>query len=293
MAVAIRLGQAENRAEVFVIIKRRRAEGIKTQAHERRVRMAQEGTSTLGSVEKAFTILDHVSITDSVGVTELARHTGLHKSTVHAYLRTLDSLGYVTNEDGRYHASLKLFNRGAGVRNRLPVYAKGRDALRDLAEETGELANIGVLDKDRVAVVLIAEGADAILDRSKPGTRMPIHSSALGKAILAHLPRDEVRRMVERTGMPQATERTITDIDDLCADLDRIRDRGYATDDEEGHSGIFCVAAPVVVADDPLGAVSVTGPSQRMQEDARLESVVDAVVNAANIVEVKIEYEQE
>lgn len=256
--------------------------------------MTTSKNQTVGSVNNAFTIVESLAQSREMGVTELSSETGLHKSTVHSYLRTLEDLGYVINDNGRYRLSLRLFTNGCRVRNDFMVYRKGRSEVRELARETGELVNVGVLENDRVTILFIVEGDDAIQDSSKPGMELPVHTSALGKAMFAYVPEDRVDAIIDRQGLQKATQKTIADRDALFDELTVVREQGYAEDDEEWNTGLYCVAAPVLDGDEaPIGAVSISGPARPMKEDAYHESLANLVVNTANVIQVKIEYERE
>jgi len=113
----------------------------------------------------------------------------------------------------------------------------------------------------------------AVQVKGHVGTRAPLHSTGLGKAILAHLPEERVESIVDHHGMPASTPETITDRDELFDALERIRDRGFAFDDEERLRGLRCVAAPILANDDVVGAISVSGPTNRLRDDRYREEL--------------------
>jgi DNA-binding IclR family transcriptional regulator len=121
--------------------------------------------------------------------------------------------------------------------------------------------------------------------------RVPLQTTALGKTILANRPADEVDEIIERHGLPAVTERTITDRDELDECLATVRERGYAYDDEERIEGMRCVAAPVTDSTGrAVAAVSVSGPKSRMRGESFEETIPNAVLQTANVIEVNLTY---
>jgi DNA-binding IclR family transcriptional regulator len=118
-----------------------------------------------------------------------------------------------------------------------------------------------------------------------------LHCTALGKAILAYLPEERVREIIDTHGLPERTDATITDEEELFDELEGIRDRGYARDMEERVAGLLCVAAPIRNLDgDPLGAISVSGPTSRMKGERFDEEVPEELTSTANVIELNLNY---
>lgn len=253
--------------------------------------MSEMTARTLGTIEKAFFIIEQIRETGGAGVTELARRTDLHKSTVHSHLRTLVQCGYLVKEDDVYRLSLRFLAHGGRVRNDMEIYQEGVSVIRDLASESGELANLGVEENGKLVVIFMTEGENAVHDRAPAGKYTDMHSTAMGKAILAHLPRERTERIIERHGLPARTENTITDRAALSSELEQIREDGFAIDDQEGHTGISCIAAPVLHDDGtPIGGVSVTGPTRKLEDDEYRHSITQQILKGANVIEVNIMY---
>ena len=250
-----------------------------------------ETPAPLSSVTRAIQIVEHFSEHGELGVTELANALDLHKSTAHAYLQTLEQNGYLINTDGRYRLSLE-FMRIAGVaRNDIPVYREGRSEVRRLANEIGELVNIGVEEQGFIYVISMAEGEQAVHDGAPEGKRAYMHCTAMGKIMLAYLSEPEVRNILSKLGMPEMTEYTITDPDEFIQVLSTVREQGYAIDAEENNIGIRCIAAPITDGDhQALGAISVTGPAERMKRADRQQEIIEKVTSVANVIEVRLEY---
>ena len=243
------------------------------------------------SVETAVRILETLEELDGAGVTELAGEVEIAKSTVHDHLRTLEAKEFVVKDGSKYHVGLRFLDHGGRARKRQKVYNVGKPEIRKLAENTGELANLVVEEHGLGVYIDVARGANAVNLDTYIGKREFLHSTAVGKAILSHLPKDQVDSIVDKHGLPKETERTTTARDELYRELETVRERGFATDKEERLSGLRCVAAPIVLNErDVLGAVSVSGPASRMQ-DERLESeLATEVIRITNIIEVNTSY---
>jgi len=256
--------------------------------------MAMEGNSqTLSSVEKTFEILDYLDGEGRAGVSHVADALGYHKATVHSHLRTLHSIGYVIRDDGEYELSLQFLKNGGRVRNRLPLFREGKDEVENLATETGELANLGVEQNGRIVVVYMVEGANAAHDDAPMGKHTHVHSTALGKSILAHYREEQVNDILDERGMPALTDNTITDRDALFDQFQDVRERGFAVDEEEGRKGIKCIAAPIFgPGDEPVGALSITGPKTRLSDKTYFENISQQILDSANVIEVKLEYRE-
>lgn len=250
--------------------------------------MAKEATN-LEATEKTLKILTALVEMDGAGITELSSRLGIPKSTVYVHLQTLLENEFVVQDGSGYSAALRFLEFGCKLRSGMEIYRKGQEVINRLAEETGELANLGIEENGKVVVVHLAEGDNAAHSHIL-GKRSYVHTSAMGKAILAHLSESHVEEIISRHGLPGFTEETITERSALFATLDEIRDRGYALDHEEGGTGVHCVAAPVFIQNDhPIGAVSITGPARRIMDDYE-ELLIEEVLDASNVLEVEIKY---
>jgi DNA-binding IclR family transcriptional regulator len=253
--------------------------------------MGTPAKNPIKSTETTFRVVEALRALDGAGVSELAEHLGLPRSTVHNYLSTLEQEEYVVNDGGSYEVGVRFLELGAYARNRRQIYAIAEPEVDRLADETGELANFLVEEHGRGIYLQRARGADAVRVEAHVGTRVSLHSTALGKAILAHLPESRVDGIVEAHGLEPATPRTVTDRDVLDDRLAEVRERGYALDDEERLEGLRCVAAPVLSTDDRvLGAVSVSGPSHRMRDDRFRDALPKRVLEAVNVIELNVTY---
>jgi DNA-binding IclR family transcriptional regulator len=134
-----------------------------------------------------------------------------------------------------------------------------------------------------------SRGENAVQTDSHVGMRVQLHCCGIGKAIPAHLPAKRVTEIIDEYGLPRWTEYTITDEDELFDELETIRDRGVAIDDEEWIRGLRCVAAPVMCDGEVLGAISVSGPTKRVDEDD-VDRMIDLVRDTARVIELNAKY---
>lgn len=245
---------------------------------------------TVGATETSLRIIDALRTLDGAGVTDLAEHLELPKSTVHNHLQTLRRNEYVTKQGSEYAVGLRFLQLGEHARDRRPIATIAPPEIDKLAEETREMANLLVEEHGRGVFLYRAKGADAVHMDTHAGKRVPLHTTGFGKAILAHLPDERVERVLDRHGLPAVTPSTITDRGRLLEELETIRERGYAYDDEERLEGLRCVAAPVIVDDDVLGAVSVSGPRSRIRGDWYREELPSLVMSTANVIEINSTY---
>jgi IclR family acetate operon transcriptional repressor len=222
------------------------------------------------SVNRALDLLQHVADAGgTIGLSRLARESGLPLSTVHRITRSMVSGGYLCQEaDRRYSLGLRLVPLGDAANRRVGAWTVAQ--LERLVEVTGETANAATLAGDSVHFVAQLPSPYSMRTSTEAGRRTMAHCSGVGKALLSLLDDSEVRAIVGRTGTPAWTPNTLDTADKLVADLQRIRDQGFAVDDEEEVPGARCVAVPVVAAPVPL-SLSVSGPTSRITQERVFE----------------------
>jgi len=216
---------------------------------------------------------------DGASLSEIAVSVDLPKSSVFRYLATLESRGYVEQDQdtGVYRFGLALLLSHPRYRQILAARAKPYlEKLRDRFQET---INLAVLNGNRITYLEIVESQRAMRFAARPGDRDPIHSSALGKAIASTLGEVRVREILETEGMPKRTPHTITDVEGLLAELEAIRKRGYALDNRENEEDGRCVAVPIPGTTTPA-ALSLSAPAVRMSLD-EVGEVAEALIDAA------------
>jgi DNA-binding IclR family transcriptional regulator len=230
---------------------------------------ASQPRSGAQAVERAVAVLRCVeSDDDGVGVTELAQRTGLTLSTTHRLARTLSDAGLLVQDprSERYQLGPALVALGRKAERRLG-YRQVLPLLEELSAATGESINLGVRAGNEVRVVLDVVSRQPLRFNQEPGSRVPMHVSAMGKCLLANA--GDIDAEIESLGdLVQATHRTITDRDHLRRELSQVRERGWALNDEERNPGVRAIAAPVRdAAGRLLAAISIQGPTIRVTDD--------------------------
>ncbi|MDS0223085.1 IclR family transcriptional regulator [Haloarcula sp. S1AR25-5A] len=250
--------------------------------------------STTVPVKAAKISLEIVEILrerNGAGVSEIARAVDKPTSTVHDHLQTLEQEEYLVKEGTQYHVSTRFLQLGNQARSRKKVYEIARPEVDELAEKTGEHANLMIEEHGLGVFLYKARGPDAVQLDTHAGMRVPLQTTALGKTIMAFRPRSEVESYLDRHGLPEITEQSITDREELFETLNQVRERGYAYDDEERVKGMRCLAAPITDQDDrAIAAVSVSGPKSRMQGDRFSNEVPEQILRSANVIEVNLTY---
>jgi DNA-binding IclR family transcriptional regulator len=248
---------------------------------------------TMKTVETSWDVIHALEKFDGAGVTELSDYLDVPKGTIYTHLATLRERKYVVKENNEYHLSLHFLSLGEYVKNDDILYNAGKPEVDRLAEETQEYVHLVTEEHGELIYLHEARGENAVgkdyFSRKfeKPGH---LHSSSYGKAILAYLPDDRVEAIIDESGLPKRTENTITTKDALFEELAEIRDRGYALNDEEEILGTRAVGAPILDRNDVvLGAISVTKPTSRMQDEEFRETVPNVVTSTANVIEVNVQ----
>lgn len=242
---------------------------------------------------KALDILDVFARVTKPQLTlqDISVETQLNKNTVFRILYTLSEHGYITKENQAYRLGQKLADLGNTRLHRRDLLTEAGPYLDSLRDQFGETVNLGVMDGGSIRYVDVRESRERFRLAERIGGSDPLHSTALGKAQLAFLPADEIRRLMKEWGMARYTEHTITTISALKAELERVRSAGYAVDHEESMLGAFCVAAPILDSNQaPVAAISIAGPNTRFGED-QLELVAGALLQAVSEIRQKLGYQ--
>lgn len=226
--------------------------------------VAEIGAYPIRSVDRVCDILDALANSRSgVTLTEVATIAGLPKSSAFRYLSALEIRHYVQRDSDSV-----TYRLGPAFR---PEYSLGlsrlaefaRPHLEQLRDKCGETTNLGILDGTAVTHSVVCESASPMRLAARVGDRENIHTTALGKAMSAALPDAQVRSILSATGMPRLTPSTITTIDEFLAELEKVRNQGYAVDDTENQFDGRCVA--VAIPDLPFSAgLSVSAPASRL-----------------------------
>lgn len=253
--------------------------------------MAKSTTSTVRTSEKSLQIIDVLLREDGARIGELTDELELAESTAYRHLSTLRENDYVLKEGDVYRLSLKFLSIGGYLRRQTPSYSMIKTKIDDLAAETSERAQFIIRERDERVYIYTETGENPVQTGAHVGTRGPIYASAAGKAILANLPEPTLNQFFERFDLVQAGPNTITDQTELRAELDRIRDRGYAINREESTRGVHAAGSVVQAGDEIVGALSVSGPATRLKDERLTSDLPDAVRAASNELELHIEHQ--
>lgn len=220
-------------------------------------------SNTVESVGRALLILDVLTRADEgLGLAELSSATGLPRSTTYRLAQTLVHHRLAEQEEDTrgYVAGLRIVELAHRVLDRIEIRRQGLPILKQLCKQTNLTVHLGILDEGDVVYIEKCEADRALRMHSAVGKRSPAHCTALGKALLAYLPEDDLCSIIDRKGLSQHTPRTIVTLEGLTEELARVRALGYALDDGEHEPMIRCVGAPVRDhKGEVVAAISITG----------------------------------
>jgi DNA-binding IclR family transcriptional regulator len=215
-------------------------------------------------------------------INEVAEHLGVHHSTALRLLHTLRGRGLVKElPDHSYRLGPATFRLAFTALDGIDLRSVARPYMQRLNAQTGETVHLGTLEGDDVVYIDKVDARNVVRLHSSIGGIATLHCTAVSKAILAFLPIAERERLLASHSLTRLTEHTLSTVEELTADLERSRERGYVLDAEENEPGIHCVGAPIVGPDDAVvGALSVTAPMSRLDRDA-LVALAPAVIAAS------------
>lgn len=240
--------------------------------------------NTVQALDRGIGILSHIAAHPGRTLSEIAEATGEAVATTFRALATLQQHGMVeVEEPGQFwHIGPGAFRIGTAFLRRTKVVERARQPMDALMRETGETANLGVEVRDEVVFLAQVETHETIRAFFAPGTKGAMHSSGIGKALLAWYPVEKVTGILSRQGLTKFTSLTLTSDSALLRDLARTRERGFSIDDQERTEGMRCVAAPIFNAHgEPVAGLSVSGPAFRMglSDATRFGAIVRAAAD--------------
>jgi IclR family acetate operon transcriptional repressor len=245
------------------------------------------GAALVQSLGRGLALLGSLAeSSDGIPLSDLCQQVGLPLSTAHRLLTTLEQQRYVRCDPKTRYWSIgvQAFIVGSAFVKARDLIEIARPRMRGLMEESGETINLAVLDGGEAVFLAQVECRQMMRALAPPGVRIPVHCSSAGKALLATLPETEVARILRKHGLPRLTPRTLTTLARLREDIECTRKRGYSIDDQEHSIGLRCVAAVVLDEhQEPVGAVSVSGPAVRIP-DERIAILGDLVRKTAHAV---------
>ena len=254
-------------------------------------RTAADRSGQVQSLVRAISLMRAIAdLEDGATLTDLAQTVGLAPSTAHRLLTTLEQERFVRfgQERSLWLVGVDAFTVGnAFVRSR-DLVSIARPYMRQLMEDSGETVNLAMMDQGESVYLSQVECRQLMRVFARPGGRVPMHCSGVGKALLSVMSEGEVSRILQKRGMARATTRSIDSPASLRAALVEIRSLGYAFDDEEHAIGLRCVAAPILDEyGGPLAAISLSGPKARI-EDSRVPVLGDLVRRAADQISAEL-----
>lgn len=249
---------------------------------------ARAGGDQVQSLVRALTLLNRIAESSDEGatLTDLAQRVGLPTSTAHRLLTTLEQERYARfTHDGRFWSvGVQAFVVGCTFTKTRSLAAVARPHMRHLMEDGGETVNLAVEDEGEAVYLSQVECRQMMRAFARPGTRVPLHCSAVGKAMLSAASNKRLSKILHQRGMPRLTVKTVTSPSALRADLERVRATGYAVDDEEHAVGLRCIAAPIFdETGDVVAAVSASGPMARIS-DERMAQLGALVLEASRAI---------
>jgi len=230
-------------------------------------------SGTVRTLDRGIQLLGLLAQERRVALSDLAMQAGLPPSTAHRLLSTLEKHRFTEFDENsqEWMVGVEAFRVGSGFLRRMNLPETSRDIMQRLMTETGETANLAISDNGHAIFISQVETRNPVRALFPPGSRSPLHACGAGKALLAQLPKQDVEKLLRKKGLQQRTPKTLTKPDLLFAELDEIRSRGFAIDDEEGHAGMRCIAAPVFDASGAgVAGISVSGPTARFTDQNML-----------------------
>ena len=243
---------------------------------------------TVQSVKRALDIIEVLSDSkENLGVTQIAKLTGLSKTTAFRLLSTMVDAGYVQKsyDESGYQLGMKFLSISSSILDRQDIRAVANPYIKRLSDETKEIVHLAVMDVNEVVYIEKMESSEhTIRIFSTVGKRSPIHCTGLGKVLLSELRDDEIERIIAEKGMKAYTEYTITTIEDLKKELRLVKAQGYAFDQMEHELGIWCVAAPIFDRRGGItAALSIATPAIYMSEEKSAMLTQEVVKTAKEI----------
>ncbi len=252
---------------------------------------AREAKSApVGVIAKILRIFDALKASPSgLALRDISLQAGLNKSTAYRFLAHLEREGYLfRDEAGSYVVGPKLVGLASGPTYQAALRKLCRPILQKLWKITGETVNLGILDGHQVYYLDVLQSPHSFRMASRPGIWRPLYCTAMGKALGAHLPPDEQEHLLASLRFQRFTPHTIGHLPRLRKELARVRQAGYAVDNEEAILGARCVAAPILLASGKAAAaVSVSGPTTRIDR-AAMPMFVSAVKEAARAISLRL-----
>ncbi|WP_336023595.1 IclR family transcriptional regulator [Halobellus salinisoli] len=254
--------------------------------------------STVKTTQTSLEIVSTIRERGGVRTNEIVEAHDVAKSTAHKHLTTLERAGFLRKVGERYYIGYKFLNLGEYAREQWPWFTAVKAGVEELAERTEEECDFVVDDHGQIITIVesyhkwakYGSGDGTKRYRANIGTYYPMHATGSGLAILASYPRSRVEAILDKWELPALTDQTITSRSELFDELDRIEERGYSIGDQYYAEGLRSVGTVVTGADGtPLGALSVSGPSYRIDGSVLDREIPRAITDVASSIEAEVE----
>jgi len=233
---------------------------------------------------KTFAVLETLLENKSpMSMSEISEKLNFYPSTVHRILDTLKYGGYVEQNPNnqKYQLGLKLIELGMAKINQIDLVKEAGPFLKELAKNCNETVHLAILEDINVLYLAKEESSQTIRMISYVGKRAPLHCTGLGKVLLANLPLQDRDKIIDRIELSRLTKNTITDKIKLCEELDMIKEKGFALDEEENENDVRCIAAPIRdYKGKVIAAISVSSPVYRLNK-IKQDYIKEALINAS------------
>jgi DNA-binding IclR family transcriptional regulator len=246
--------------------------------------MPATDSSPATAVERALNILENIAHRrDGLTNSEISRKLGIPKSSASYILRTLERRGYLRRdgESGRYRMGLKILSLGGDAQGNLEIADVALPFMRALSEKIRMTVHLAVLDQGEAVYVEKVEAPGFFKVNTWVGRRMFLHSTSVGKCLLAWLPKQEIENVVRQQGLKKRTPKTITTVSKLLADLEHVKQSGYAVDDEENSLGARCLGAPIFDAMGNVTAALGASGTLTQVDEANMPRMIEALKETA------------
>lgn len=253
--------------------------------------MANDNRATIDSVETTFNIIDALHRRDNAKISELAEELDVAKSTIHRHITTLESKDAVVTDGNGVKLATKFLRIGNRIRYRSEVSEVVEDIVERLSNETAERANFFIEEFGYSVCLHRKVGERGVIAETELGKRFLMHCTAAGKAMLSIMPEYKVQEIIDKQGLPRQTSNTITTEESLMEELQEIQEQRIAYNDEENIENLRSIGVPIQVADHhPPSAITISGPAHRLSDKRIDEELREAILGAANELELKLKY---
>lgn len=230
---------------------------------------------------------------DELGVTELSKRLKLHKNNVFRLLATLESRGYIEQNKAteNYRLGLKALELGQTFIKQMGLLRQAKPILERMVEECNETSYVAIYNEDHIVYLDVVETTLTVRVVSRVGSRLPAYCTAAGKVHMAHMTEEELEELLKEQKFIQHTPTTLTSKEALLAELEKVREQGYAIDNEELDPGVRCISAPIRdYTRRIVGAISISGPIMRISDERLEQELIPLALKASSDLSTRLGY---